>query len=193
MPPRSSRSLIRPRHFSGLLLPPILETEPSIWHDEEGAYVMLAAVGDRDQFITSWQPDDNEYAPRQNEYTITLKATMLALGGTVGLIVQLSSLAVSSCVCQRLSAGVVGSLGLLWCVVACAGTFAAARYCQRMVTSKLLLSQTCLQKTLDLQEEASELQTQPQPSADADETDPMERCFITGALAGILLTATFAT
>jgi hypothetical protein len=167
-----------------------LETEPSLWHDEEGAHVML---GDQDQFIMSWRQDDNEYAPRQKEYTIMLKIPSFALGGTVGLFVQLSSLAMNSCVGQRFSAGVVVSLGLMWCVVACAATFAAARYCRRMVVSHHFLSQSSVQKTLNLHEETLEQQTEPLPSADADETDPLERCFITGAIAGILLTATFAT
>jgi hypothetical protein len=187
-----SRSLIRPRQFSGMALPPIPEAEPSRWDAEEAAYVALPSDNcGRDHVIPSWQrQDDHEDALQHKEYTIALKIPSFALGAAVGRIVQLSSLAVNSCVRQRLNTCGVAALGLLWCLVACAATFAAARCCRSMIASPLLSSHTSLlPKPLDFSRKAWEHESVPLPSADADETDPLERWFIAGALAGILLTA----
>jgi hypothetical protein len=191
-----NRSLIRPRQLSGMALPPIPEAEPSRWGAEEAAYVALPSDSSgRDQFIPSWQRQDNdEDALQHKEYTIKLKIPSFALGATAGLIVQLGSLAVNSCVRQRLNTCGVAALGLLWCLVACTATFTAARCCRSMIASPLLSSHTSLlPKPLEFSREAWEQESVPLPSADADETDPLERWFIAGALAGILLTATLVT
>jgi hypothetical protein len=179
-----------------MVLPPIPEAEPSRWDAEEAAYVALPSDScGRDHFIASWQSQDNdEDALQPKEYTITLKIPSFALGAAVGLIVQLSSLAVNSCVRQRLNTCGVAALGLLWCLVAYAATFAAARCCRWIIASPLLSSHTSLlPKPLDFSREAWEQESVPLPSADADETDPLERWFIAGVLAGILLTATLMT
>lgn len=153
--------------------------------------MLAAGNGSVSPFILSWQRgDDDEGVLRHKEYSIMLKIPSFALGATVGLIMQVGSLAMNTCVSQVMNTGVVAALGLVWCFVACAATFAAARCFRMMIASQFLLSHTAFRKPLDLCNYTLEQETS---LLNADGADPLERWFIAGALAGILLTAALTT